>query len=100
MHSNILLDIAADLCSPLLCYKAAKATNVDVFTLGQGVFHFFEHGLQCNQDINLRYTCFFRYLVNEVCLSHVMIFYGFSNFKCSYSQRQSTQNQLITEVKG
>ena len=71
VNRNVLFNVAADLGSSFLSDKATKTTDVDVLPLGQGVFHFLEHGFQRNQNINLRNTCFFRYLVNEVCRSPV-----------------------------
>src|ERR1700749_2031753 len=46
MNSHILLYVAADFCSPLLRDKTTEPTDIDILSLGQGFFHFFEHGFQ------------------------------------------------------
>ena len=70
MNSNILFDVSSNFSSSFFGDKTAKSTDINIFALGKSIFYFFKHGFECYQNINLWDTCFFRYLINEVCFSH------------------------------
>ena len=74
MYRNILLDVPSNFGSSFFSYKTAEATNINIFTSGQSIFHFFEHSFKSNKYIHFGNTCFFRYLVYEVSFSHLLKF--------------------------
>ncbi len=44
VYSHIFFYIAPDLGSSFFCDKAPEPTYINIFSLGKGFFHFFEHG--------------------------------------------------------
>src|SRR5664279_325644 len=77
MYCDILFYVSSDFSSSFFCDKTAETTDVNILSFRKGILYFLKHGLQRNQDVYLRYTCFIRNLINEVCLSHGGLFYKF-----------------------